>query len=228
MVSARSGSIDDVALARNLVEGSEAALETLYDRHAAAIFATAYRLTSDRGIAEEVVQDTFLALWNRADSFDPAMGSFTAWLHAIARNRCIDRLRAASRRPSLIALDSASGSDADPAETIDRLLSQGSGGAVVAGSARLPGPEEAVAAAALHDTIRLALAVMPEPERTVILLAYQESLSQREIAERLGWPLGTVKTRTRRALLRLREALGSEFGPNVGDDALPVPAGEDG
>ena len=227
-MSARPGPIDDVALAQDVVGGSETALATLYDRHAAAIFALAYRLTSDRGIAEEVVQDTFLALWNRAESFDPTMGSLTAWLHAIARNRCIDRLRAARRRPSLVALDSAAGSDADPAETIDRLLASGSGVAVVAGSARLPGPEDAVAAAALHDAIRTALAGMPEPERIAILLAYQESLSQREIAERLGWPLGTVKTRTRRALLRLREALGAEFGPDVGLAPLPVNAGEDG
>jgi RNA polymerase sigma-70 factor (ECF subfamily) len=228
MVGASAGSKDDAALAQDLVDGSEAALEALYDRHAAAVFAIAYRLTSDRGMAEEVVQDAFLALWNRAESFDPAMGSLTAWLHAIARNRCIDRLRAAGRRPNLVALDSAVGPDADPAEAIDRLLATGSGGFVVAGAARTPGPEEATAAAAMQDSIRAALAVMPEQERTVILLAYQESLSQREIADRLDWPLGTVKTRTRRALLRLREALGAEYGPNAGPDVTPVPAGEDG
>jgi RNA polymerase sigma-70 factor (ECF subfamily) len=68
---------------------------------------------------------------------------------------------------------------------------------------------------------------MPEVERTVILLAYQQELTQSEIAERLGWPLGTVKTRTRRALVRLREALGSEYGPTAGLDVVPVPAGED-
>jgi RNA polymerase sigma-70 factor (ECF subfamily) len=67
---------------------------------------------------------------------------------------------------------------------------------------------------------------MPDVERTVILLAYQEELSQAEIADRLGWPLGTVKTRTRRALLRLRDGLGADFGP-AGYDDVPVPAGEE-
>jgi RNA polymerase sigma-70 factor (ECF subfamily) len=88
-------------------------------------------------------------------------------------------------------------------------------------------PEAAFDAVGRHETIRGALAEMPEVERTVILLAYQDELSQSEIAERLGWPLGTVKTRTRRALLRLRAALGTEFGPEAGLDVMPVPAGED-
>ena len=74
----------------------------------------------------------------------------------------------------------------------------------------------------MRDALRVAMAAMPDDERTVILLAYQDELSQTEIAERLGWPLGTVKTRTRRALGRLRAALGHDFGP-----VMPVPAGED-
>ena len=227
MASAPQGPIDDAAFVQYVVEGSESALEAIYDRYAAAVFAMASRLTSDRGIAEEVVQDTFLALWNRAESFDPSMGSLVAWLHTIARNRCIDRLRAAGRRPNLVALGWAGGAEVDPAEALDRLVAAGSGSVVVAGAARLPGPEDTVDAAVLREAIRASLDGMPEVERIVILLAYQEDLSQTEIAERLGWPLGTVKTRTRRALLRLREALGAEFGPGAGLDVVPVPAGED-
>src|SRR5258705_5947180 len=148
-----------------MVAGSEAALEDIYDRYASAIFAAAYRLTADRGTAEEVVQETFLALWNRAESFDAAVGSLAAWLHTIARNRAIDRLRAAGRRPSLVALSSAAGTDEDPTQALERLVV---GGSVIAGSSVPAGPEEAYATEGLREAIRDAVAEMPEAERTVI------------------------------------------------------------
>jgi RNA polymerase sigma-70 factor (ECF subfamily) len=223
-MNGRGGPTDDAEVVHRMAAGSEAALETIYDRYASAIFAAAYRLTSDRGTAEEVVQETFLALWNRAESFDSAAGSLAAWLHTIARNRAIDRLRAAGRRPSLVALSSAAGLNEDPTQALERLVS---GGSVVAGAAAPAGPEEAYESVGRREAIRLAVAEMPDAERTVILLAYQEELSQSEIADRLGWPLGTVKTRTRRALLRLRQGLGEEFGPVAPHEALPVPAGEE-
>ncbi len=222
-MNGRAGPTDDAEVVQRMAAGSEAALEIIYDRYGAAIFAAAYRLTSDRGTAEEVVQETFLALWNRAETFNPAAGSLAAWLHTIARNRAIDRLRAAGRRPSLIALSSAAATDEDPTQALERLVS---GGQVIAGARAPASPEEAFAAEGLREAIRSTLAGMPDVERTVILLAYQEELSQAEIADRLGWPLGTVKTRTRRALLRLRDGLGADFGP-AGSDDVPVPAGEE-
>jgi RNA polymerase sigma-70 factor, ECF subfamily len=222
-MNGREGATDDVAVVRRMAAGSEAALETLYDRYASAIFAAVYRLTSDRGTAEEVVQETFLALWNRAETFDPAAGSLAAWLHAIARNRTIDRLRAAGRRPSMVALSSAAAPDEDATQALERLVSDG---AIVGGARPVAGPEQAFESAGVQEAIGTALASMPEDERTVILLAYQEELSQSEIAARLGWPLGTVKTRTRRALHRLRKGLGAEFGPGAELDVVPVPIGE--
>src|SRR5215210_8749731 len=105
------GSRDDATLVREVVAGSESALATLYDRHADAVYHAASRLTSDRQVAEEVVQETFLALWNRAELFDPAAGSLSAWLHTIARNRTVDRLRAAGRRPTVVALSARGGPD---------------------------------------------------------------------------------------------------------------------
>ncbi len=223
MTERSSGPTDDASLVRDLAAGSEAALGTLYDRYGDAIFAAAYRLTSDRGAAEEVVQETFLTLWNRAELFDPNAGSLRAWLHTIGRNRAVDRLRAAGRRPQLVALSSST-RDENETQALERAMA---GGTVMAGATQPPGPEEAAAAADLRDAIRGAMAAMPEVERTVILLAYQEELSQTEIADRLDWPLGTVKTRTRRALLRLREALGGEFGPSSELKTTPVPTGQD-
>ena len=207
----------DVGLVREVAAGSHDALAELYDRHADAVFASAYRLTSDRGLAEEVVQETFLALWNRAETFDPTVGSLAAWLHTIARNRTVDRLRAAGRRPTLVPLSSAAssgpgfGGGPEPdADALERVLASGT---IVAGSAPPRSPDTEVALLELREALQAALAEMPEVERVVIVLAYGEDLTQTEIADRLGWPLGTVKTRTRRALLRLRDVLGSGAGP---------------
>lgn len=224
MTEARGPRSDDALLVRELVSGSETALGTLYDRYGDAIFAAAYRLTADRGIAEEVVQETFLTLWNRAELFDPQSGSLAAWLHAIGRNRAVDRLRAAGRRPRLVAVTSSARPDESDTQGLERAAASGT---VVAGAGQPPGPEEAADAAGLREAIRTALLGMPDHERTVILLAYQEELSQTEIAERLDWPLGTVKTRTRRALLRLREALGGEYGPSAALADVPVSTGQD-
>ncbi|MDF2734594.1 MAG: sigK [Chloroflexota bacterium] len=217
MTRAGPGPGVDVGLVREVVAGSHDALAQLYDRHADAVFASAYRLTSDRGLAEEVVQETFLALWNRAETFDPTVGSLAAWLHTIARNRTVDRLRAAGRRPTLVPLSAAAssgsafGGGTEPdADALERVLASGT---IVAGAAPVRSPDMEVALLELREALQAALAEMPEVERMVIVLAYGEDLTQTEIADRLGWPLGTVKTRTRRALLRLREVLGSGAGP---------------
>ncbi len=215
MAGRRVGETDEVALVRAVAGGSEDALGALYDRHADGIHAVALRLTNDRQIAEEVVQETFLALWNRAELFDPSVASLATWLRTIARNRTVDRLRAAGRRPSLVALGGY-GDTEDAESGFDRLPADA---AVVGGSAPDPGPEAAAEASDLRATIVAALAAMPDAERTVILLAYREGLAQSEIAERLGWPLGTVKTRTRRGLARLRGVL--EAGETAVGAGLP-------
>jgi RNA polymerase sigma-70 factor (ECF subfamily) len=217
---------DDVDLVREVAAGSHDALADLYDRHADAVYAAASRLTSDRGLAEEVVQETFLALWNRAETFDPAIGSLAAWLHTIARNRTVDRLRAAGRRPTLVPLSAAAapgsafaGAEEADADALERVLASGS---VVAAAVPDRSPEMESALRELRVTLQRALGAMPEAERIVIVMAYSDDLSQSEIAERLGWPLGTVKTRTRRALQRLREALGGGDGPEFTRYLAPV------
>lgn len=222
-MSETASPIDDAALVREVVGGSEVALAALYDRHVDAVFGTASRLTTDRQVVEEVVQETFLALWNRAELFDPGSGSLVTWLRTIARNRTVDRLRAAGRRPNLIALSATSGEDEGDGAALDRLVMSGT---VLGGAEIGLGPEGELAATELRQTLRDALAQLPETERTAIVLAYREELTQTEIAERLGWPLGTVKTRTRRALLRLREALADELGPAMLPVPVPIQAGE--
>ena len=214
---------DDAVLVREVAAGSQSALGELYDRYVDAVFAAASRLTSDRQVAEEVVQETFLALWNRAELFDPKVGSLAAWLHTIARNRTVDRLRAAGRRPNLIPLSSAAGEDEEAGAALDRLVGTGN---LIGGAGIGAGPEGELATTELRQVIRDALAELPDAERTAIVLAYREELTQTEIAERLGWPLGTVKTRTRRALLRLRGALAEELGPGLLPTPIPVPIHE--
>jgi RNA polymerase sigma-70 factor, ECF subfamily len=214
---------EDAALVREIAAGSEDALGTIYDRYVDAVYAAASRLTADRQVAEEVVQETFLALWNRAELFNPAVGSLAAWLHTIARNRTVDRLRAAGRRPNLVPLSATSGEDEQDSAALDRLVATGT---VLGGAGLGPGPEGELVATELRLVLREALDELPDVERTAIVLAYREELSQSEIAERLGWPLGTVKTRTRRALLRLRGVLAEELGPGAAPAPIPVSISE--
>ena len=181
--------------------GSHDALAALYDRHGDAVFAAASRLTSDRGMAEEVVQETFLALWNRAETFDPASG--LAGGVAAHHRPQPDRRPAAGGGPATGAGPAVvgrrrSGGDEADADALDGSWPAAS---LVAGS----GPDalardEPRRSHELRAALQTRLAAMPEDERTVIVMAYGEDLTQTEIAERLGWPLGTVKTRTRRAL----------------------------
>jgi RNA polymerase sigma-70 factor (ECF subfamily) len=205
----------DAALVAAVAAGSEDALGALYDRHAAAIHATAYRLAGDRQAAEDVVQEVFLTLWNRAERFDPDRGSLAAWLGTMARHRAVDRLRAASRRPRLVSL--AGPADDEPvADALDRAAYERTGSGTGPGT---DDPSRSLEVTEARAAINGALAGMPPAERDVILLAYRDELTQSEIAAHLGWPLGTVKTRTRRALARLREALADVYGPQL----APVP-----
>ena len=176
-----------------------------YDRHAGFVFGSVARFLGDREAAAEVVQDAFVTLWRRARQFDARSGSLLTWLLAIARHRAIDRLRADGRRPSrdavrLEALTSDGGSSGTTAraEIPRELIADGSTDPVNVASRRWT-----------QSVVRTGIAELPENERRVILLGYAEDLSQSEIAERLEWPLGTVKSRTRRAMAQLRASLGS-------------------
>src|SRR3954469_22653821 len=153
MAERRAGDPDDAALVRAVAAGSEDALAALYDRHIDGVHAVALRLTNDRQLAEEVVQETFLALWNKAELFDPAVASLATWLRTIARNRTVDRLRAAGRRPPLVPLSAASGEDEQDGAALDRLVATGT---VLGGASVGPGPEGELAATELRGILQQA------------------------------------------------------------------------
>lgn len=163
-----------------------------YDRYADTLYGIVTRLLGDRETAAEVVQDTFLTLWQRASLFDPAAGSLGGWMTSIARHRSIDRLRSEARRPQLVRV--AGPSDIDAAWPR-------------AGDAAAEDPERALELRWTRAVVVTALTAVPVDERQALILAYEQGLSQSEIAARLGIPIGTVKSRTRRAMARLREML---------------------
>lgn len=198
------GSPSDASLVRQLIDGSEDALAGLYDRHVHAVYAAAMRASRDRSIADEVVQETFLTLWNRAELFDASRGALPAWLVTIARNRALDRLRAAARHDRAAAFSSFGRVEEDVHSIADWLTVSGQ---FIAAAGPEPGPEIALSNKETRAAVEDALASLAPMERCVIVLAYDEGLSQSEIAARLGWPIGTVKTRTRRALRQLRNRL---------------------
>jgi RNA polymerase sigma-70 factor, ECF subfamily len=215
-VGVPNGETPDERLMRALVRGEQRALGELYDRYADVIFRVALIRLGDRQLAEEVLQDTYLALWNRAELFDPQQGSLLAWLSTIARNRAIDRLRSLHRRPVLVPL-SGLGDDESRSTSAAEVALQAA--KALDGGTAPTDPAELLDGAWLRDQVGRALAGIPEQERQVIHLAYYEELTQTEIAARLNWPLGTVKTRTRRALGRLRQALAGVRGSEQGQES---------
>jgi len=219
LAAGAEGGDRDEELMRRVAAGSQDALAVLYDRHASSIYRVALTVNRDHGVAEEVVQETFLALWNRAELFDPRLGSLPAWLVAIARNRALDRVRATARRVPASSFSSLTADQPDPGSTVDWLVATG---ALVGAGAPDLGPELAVATGETNADIVTALTVLSDAEREAILLAYRDGLSQSEIAAHLGVPLGTVKTRSRRALRRLRAAL-----EGAADGRTAEPGGDD-
>lgn len=171
----------DVALIERIVARDECALGKLYDRHSRLLFGLMLRILRDRGEAEEALQEVFLAVWSRADTYSASLGSPAAWLVSIARNRSIDRLRARSVRTRVL-------------EAVDEPR---------------PGdnPESSAARSEQAEAIRVALVTLPPEQRELIENAYFLGLTHSELAARFGLPLGTVKTRVRTGLGALREQL---------------------
>lgn len=176
----------DSHLVFRVAQGDESAFLTLYDRYASRVYSLVLRVLEDPMLAEEATQDTFLKLWGRARQFSLGQGAFISWLLTIAHRTALDRLRLENRRvPTSM--------DKDPEETWSFL------------------PDETTTSSEVRwRSLYFAVQSLPEEQRQVIDLAFYKGLSQSEISEFLGWPLGTVKTRIRSAMMTLRQQWTSE------------------
>jgi RNA polymerase sigma-70 factor, ECF subfamily len=181
---------DDQAVVEAMAAGDERAAGVLYDRHAPVMYGLALRLVTEPADAEEVVLEAFAQAWRDASRYMPGRGSVQGWLTMIVRSRALDVVRARIRR----------------ARTVDSAAAEGHD-APVAMSAGSPAPDQSVEDTERSTALGAALRTLPEPQRHAIELAFFEGLTHQEVAERLREPLGTIKTRIRLGMLKLREML---------------------
>ena len=179
----------DLQLLERIAARDTSAVAALYDRHSRTLYSLIHRIVRDAGEAEDVLQDVFLRVWEKADTYDPVLGSPMAWLVRISRNRAIDRVRARRSRP---ATDR-------PGASLDERLFEIPGAE--------PSPERLTRASEEQRALAGALARLAPEQRVLIEHAYFMGLTQSELAERFGLPLGTVKTRIRTGMLAMREHL---------------------
>jgi RNA polymerase sigma-70 factor (ECF subfamily) len=181
-----AGNSEESLLLRRIAEGDQAAFAGLYDRVAGLLFSNAIHMLGDRREAEEVVQDVFLQIWNKAATFDGELGRPLSWMLSITRNRCIDRLRSRQRRSRVFD------------EAVEQTKTE------MIASDPMPAhafsPEEVAA-------VRHAVAGLPADQQKAIAMAFFGAMTHPEIAEALNEPLGTVKARIRRGMIKLRESL---------------------
>lgn len=173
------------AFISRMARGDESALGALYDETSPFVYGLALKILRDRPAAEEVTIEVYTQVHRQAGHYDPVRGTPSAWLLTLARSRAIDRLRAETQRRKRE-------DDAEKIETLSSLAAN---------------PEEASAAAEMRRTVQAALLALTPEQRQVIEIAYYSGLSHSEIAAKLGVPLGTVKTRIRTAMVRLRDLL---------------------
>jgi RNA polymerase sigma-70 factor, ECF subfamily len=183
----------DEELVRRVRHGDTAALEALYGRYARVVYSFAVRIVGDGQTAEEILQEAFVRTWRQAGTFRTVRGNFASWLLSITHNLAIDELRRRQRRPQRV-------DGPDISETLYGLVDEATN------------VEEAAEASALRERVGVAMMTLPEAQRVAVELAYFSGLSQREIAAYLREPLGTIKTRLRLGMQKLKIALADERG----------------
>jgi RNA polymerase sigma-70 factor (ECF subfamily) len=177
----------DLAILERIVARDQSAVAELYDRHSRLLFSLIVRIIQDRSEAEEVLQEVFLTVWTKVESYDASLGTPVGWLVRIARNRGIDRLRTnVVRTRTLGAIEET--------RVVDN-------------------PETSAARSEQQRRVRCALDELPPEQRTLIEHAYFRGLTHSELAEQFRLPLGTVKTRVRTGLQALRQHLGRQDSP---------------
>ena len=181
--------LSDAEVIALIASGDSRALEVLYDRYSRVVYSFAVRIVSDPQLAEEVLQEVFFRVWQQGSAFRSSRGSLITWLLSITHNLAIDEVRKRNRRPQKAE-----------SETPELVL-----GSVADASTDI---EEEVWLSGVRSVINTALERLPGEQRDVIELAYFRGMTQREIAEVLSQPLGTIKTRMRLGLQKLREQLG--------------------
>lgn len=184
--------LSDKALVAQVAQGSSAALEALYDRYAPTVLGISLKVIGDQSAAEDVLQETFWRVWRSAATYQSQRGPFTGWLFRIARNLAIDAYRRRNTRPRSITDvdDSDSKIDQMPDPTMD--------------------VQEQAQSVLKNRQVRNALASLPRVQRVVIEMAYFYGMTRQEIAEATEEALGTIHTRARLALQKLREELQRE------------------
>ena len=181
----------EIALLRRVAQGDRRAFEELYDRFSGVLFSIAYRVLNNQEAAEDVLQDVFIQIWEKALLYDPTRGKPMTWAVTLTRNKAIDRLRSTQRRSRLqddVQRES---------ETFEQFDDRSSFDAVASGET--------------SKLVREAIQKLSKDQREAIELAFFSSLTQTEIAERLGEPLGTIKARIRRGMMKLKDVISPEL-----------------
>jgi len=178
--------VTDVDLLHAVARRDERALSSLYDRYRLILFGILTRILNSREEAEDVLQEVFLQVWRRAPDFDEERGRPFTWLVTLARSRGIDRLRQLASRQRVVESAARTSIDQTSDAVADTLHAE------------------------QREIVQRALAELPEEQKRTLLLAYFEGLTQSEIAARLNTPLGTVKTRMRSGMIKLRELLSNQ------------------
>ena len=182
--------LDDHTLVDRIVQGDKEALSVLYDRYVRLVYSLSIRIVEKPGVAEEVTQDVFMTLWSRGSSYKSERGPFSAWLLSITHNRSIDELRKSRRQAKL------------PTVEIDEAFIVSAGG-----NDQVP---DIVLAQLDREHLLGVMEKIPAAQKQVIFMAYFQGLTQSEISQSLGAHLGTIKTRMRLGLQKMRELLTSE------------------